>query len=161
MLRIFIFSILMTLTLPITSHAQNSAKEDAILSWAKNAVVETFSFGHNFYQRQLKYSSHYFTPEGWKSFSGGLAKSRVIDAIEMGEQDVVSELGDFYTPSVTHLKEKNQWQVKLPIHTSFKSYRKNITQKYIVSVNIAETDKTRDGKTNLGITQWVAVPYSN
>lgn len=161
-IHFFLYAFLVTAII-VTSpaHATNGNLKPAhVQSWAEKAVIETFSFGHNFHERQLQYASDYFTPEGWEKFSDALAKSRIIESIKMNEQDVISEIGDFQETSIQWLEDKGQWHVQIPIHTSFKTYRRGYTQKYIVNVYIIETDKGSDEQMNLGIVQWIAIPYS-
>ena len=143
------------LTSPETSTPAEALTKDQVLPWAEKAVIETMTFGHNFYKDQLKNSSRHFTKKGWESFTTALAQSRIIESIEANQQDIRSLSNDDVEQTIK--REEDKWLVQIPIYTSYTQHNKTRTTKMMVTLYIVESDDPIN-ESGIGIEQWVAIP---
>ncbi|MEM7618685.1 MAG: DotI/IcmL/TraM family protein, partial [Pseudomonadota bacterium] len=129
--------------------------EEKILSWAEKAVIESMTFGHNFYKDQLKDSSRHFTKKGWESFTAALAKSRIIESMKLNQQDIRSL--PYKKKEKTIKIDNDKWLAQIPIATSYTQHNKTRTMIMVVTVVIVKSEDPIN-RNGIGIEQFIAMP---
>jgi intracellular multiplication protein IcmL len=90
-----------------------------LISWVKEAVLDSFNYNSNDYRRKLNEVSRNYTKRGWESLTTRLKDFGIIDGFEKID-GIASEVNSqtLSEPIVVDEKEKNgryEWVVQIPI----------------------------------------------
>ena len=135
---------------------QQSLNQAALMSWVAQAASETMSFGYHDYQRRLQQSSRHFTRRGWESFTTALQKTRILDAVNAGQQVVIAE-----PKSAPILKQsgvfngKYRWLIEMPLAVTYKSGNSSRTDNIVLNL-VVERVPSLESANGVGIEQWIA-----
>lgn len=125
-------------------------EQSLILSWSKQAVIQSFDFDPLHLEDQLKKLKSCFTEPGWSGFSSALEKSGNINAIKSQKLTVSSQLDG--EAQLTN-NQNNQWYISLPLHVVYQNDKEKVTQLLNVSLIVG-----RKINGDLGIIQMIATP---
>lgn len=135
---------------PIVPLDQPNLPPSALLQWANQAAVASFTFDFEHYQDQLLGARNFYTPDGWSSFMNALqtkvlptviAKKVVLTSVATGAP-VILEQGDFdgiYT-----------WKVQMPMLVNYQS-ASALQQQTMMITLIVERVSTLDAYRGIGI----------
>lgn len=127
-----------------------SIETPLILTWAKEASVQSFQFSADKLDDELATLKSCYTDQGWLSFNEALQKSGNITAIKAHHLTVSSQVdGELI---VTPVKD-NQWKVTVPIQAVYQNDQNKMTQLLNVDLVIG-----RKLSGDLGIMQMIATP---
>ncbi len=127
-----------------------------ILTWSALVVADIFTFRPDNYDERLSKASLHFTDKGWKSFSIWLAKTRIVDMIEVNHQNVFAI--PKRVPTIALQQDKDglyEWQIKMSLNIQYESGRKIYNSAMRVGVSIVRSNDTRHPY-GVAIDKWVA-----
>ncbi len=75
---------------PLQSMNTPNLGSDAVISWAKIAVSEIFTYNFNNVVDRMTRASRYFTPEGWSGFVSSAKENGLIDNVVKQRQFVTT-----------------------------------------------------------------------
>ncbi|QDP73161.1 type IV secretion protein IcmL [Legionella israelensis] len=127
--------------------------DSLILTWAKNAAIQSFDFDYNSIDQQISTLKACYTEQGWKGFNDALQKSGNLKAIKSQNLTVSGQVDG--EAKITDVKE-NQWKVALPLQVVYQNNKEKLTQ--LLTVNLLIGRKTTG---DLGIMQLIAMPRKN
>lgn len=128
-----------------------------LLAWYSFAVTDIMTFGFNDYKTRLSMSSDYFTERGWKSFSKGLERSRIIEMVEVNKQYITAApKGAPIIQSRRALDGRYQWVVEIPMVLTYMSGAKRSNSGLLVTAIIVRSDDPKHPY-GIGIEQWIAM----
>ena len=67
---------------PLFPLDQPNQSDSAVLQWANQAAIASFTYNFVNYRDELQASSGFFTPEGWDQFLSALQQSNNLDAVK-------------------------------------------------------------------------------
>ncbi|MDQ2993505.1 MAG: type IVB secretion system apparatus protein IcmL/DotI [Pseudomonadota bacterium] len=130
----------------------------ALLQWANQAAIESYTFGFDNYVESLEGAKQYFTPNGWDDFQAALEKSQLlstvidkklkVSAVTTGAPVIISQgfIFGIY-----------QWRVQMPLLVTYESASEKKQSKMLVTLVIARVS-TRDVLKGIAVTQFFAMP---
>lgn len=132
------------------SRETKTIEQALVLTWSKQAVVQSFDFDPAHLEQQLEQLQACFTESGWAGFKSALDKSGNVAAIKSQQLTVSSQI-DGETQMVED--KDNQWKVSLPLQVVYQNDKEKVTQLLDVTLII-----TRKITGDLGIVQMIATP---
>ncbi len=127
-----------------------TVEQSLILTWAKQAAVQSFDFDPATIDTELLTLKPCYTDQGWQGFNDALKKSGNIDAIKSQHLTVSSQVdGDVMINPV----KDNQWKVSVPLQVVYQNDKEKLTQLLGVDLVIG-----RKISGDLGIMQMIATP---
>lgn len=147
--------LLLTLSLSLLTSAQAAQQppvaDTALLVWANEAIISTYTYNFADYQQQLQQISPYFTADGWQVFIDTFTKSNVLDSVKSNEY-AVSAVATRPPIILTQGPVSNQyvWQVEMPILVLYQNADQEQEQHLIIQITITEN---KTGIRGLGIVQ--------
>jgi hypothetical protein len=111
-------------TLYSTPHLSNSA----VLSWANEAIVATFSYDFINIEKTKQMISNYYTPSGWKIM--GEAHNEIGDEISVLKEHLVASAVAVSAPKIIeqkNIENRYSWLIEMPVLLTFvkDDYMKN------------------------------------
>ncbi len=95
-----------------------------LLQWVSDAVPSVFHYDFNHYDNQLKESSKYFTPDGWKVFLNQLNIYANYNNVQAYKLFVSSTpAGAPFILNQGLLSGRYAWWVQMPININYAGYR--------------------------------------
>ena len=67
---------------PLTQLDMPNQADSAVLQWANQAAIASFTYNFVNYHEELKAASVYYTTDGWRSFIDGLNKSNNLEVVK-------------------------------------------------------------------------------
>lgn len=125
-------------------------EQGVLLTWAKNAALQSFSFEPATLDAQMTNLKNCYTDQGWQGFNDALQKSGNLESIKTQQLTVNSQLDG--EPTLVETKD-NQWKLSLPVQVTYQNNKDKITQNLNVSLTIG-----RKPSGDLGIMQLIAMP---
>lgn len=144
-----------TSQIPLNQPNMNSV---ALLVWANEAAVSTYSYNFVTYRKSLQDASDYFTQKGWKAFMNALKESRILDNV-ISKKLVVSAVATGAPIILTQgiIRKKYTWKVQIPMLVTYQSATQLKKQSLVVTMLISRTQKNI-GNRSIGIYQFIATP---
>ena len=136
--------------------SQPMISQEAILSWANQAIVRAYTYNFVSYRGQLQALSEAFTPEGWKQFESALVKTRNLQTVIA--QQLVATAVPTGAPVIEDqriIAGRYSWKISMPILVKYQSSSKNYSQSLVVRVIIQRVPVYTNPK-GVGIVQFIA-----
>ncbi len=141
--------------LPLNAPNQSDA---AVLQWATQAAMATFSYNFVNYRSELVAASGFFTADGWAQFVSALGSSNNLDAVK-AKKLVVSAVATA-APVILQkgiLNGRFSWRIQLPLLVTYQSASEFSQQNLNVNMLVTRVD-TLNSPRGIGIAQFVSVP---
>lgn len=127
----------------------------AVADWVETKAEEIFTFGHHDYKQRINGAHTFFTPGGFKEFLDALRESRIVEAMENGEQVVWTRAGRARVDA-EGIASTGQyaWRIVLPARVTFETPTRTSPQRWNLTATVVRVSnlKSTDG---LAISQWV------
>ena len=145
---------------PLFSLDQPNQSDSAVLQWANQAAIASFSYNFVNYRDELQASSGFFTAEGWEQFLNALQQSNSLDEVK-SKKLIVSAVAT-RAPIILQkgiLNGSFSWRVQMPLLVSYQSASEFKQQNSVVTMLITRVS-TLNSPRGIGITQFVVGPAS-
>lgn len=121
-------------------------KNQALLTWAENAVVTVNTLTSSNYEQQLNTSfTAYFTQNGAKSLLNALKSKGVIDAIVTKKLSITAVVqGAPILLDSGVLFGKYIWKIQIPILLTYESLSEREPYQQLVTLTVAEVNTTQN-----------------
>ena len=143
------------------SEHENRMSEDQVLSWVKDTVPEIIAFNSHTLKKHLSDISVYFTPDGYKSFTRALYKSRTPDMIIANDMQVKTSLSgepEIIFESVKRNRQKDYaWGVRVPVKMVYYTQDKTRIDPLILEILVIQPRLNRRAVHALYLEQWIAL----
>lgn len=140
------------------SFAQPAAQIDAnlVTQWASNAVLQTFTYDFQNYDKQFKVLKGCYTTTGWDSFNEAMKVSNNLKAVQDEHLFVTAKVsGESQLVSQSIKDSQPAWMVRVPLTVTYQNQDRDVAQELYVDVTV----KTVYGvPMHLGINQIIASP---
>jgi intracellular multiplication protein IcmL len=134
--------------------------DSAVLQWANQAAIASFTYNFVNYRDELQASSGFFTAEGWDQFLSALQDSNNLDAVK-AKKLIVSAVAT-RAPIILQKGVLNgswSWRVQMPILVTYQSASEFTQQNNVVTMLISRVS-TLNSPRGIGIAQFVVGPAS-
>lgn len=145
---------------PLFPLDQPNQSDSAVLQWANQAAIASFTYNFVNYRDELQASSGFFTPEGWDQFLNALQQSNNLDAVK-AKKLIVSAVAT-RAPIILQkgvLNGSFSWRVQMPILVTYQSASEFTQQNNVVTMLITRVS-TLNSPRGIGISQFVVGPAS-
>ena len=145
---------------PLFPLDQPNQSDSAVLQWANQAAIASFTYNFVNYRDELQASSGFFTPEGWDQFLNALQQSNNLDAVK-AKKLIVSAVAT-RAPIILQkgiLNGSFSWRVQMPILVTYQSASEFTQQNNVVTMLITRVS-TLNSPRGIGIAQFVVGPAS-
>ncbi|MCL9683310.1 type IVB secretion system apparatus protein IcmL/DotI [Legionella maioricensis] len=145
---------------PLFPLDQPNQSDSAVLQWANQAAIASFTYNFVNYRDELQASSGFFTPEGWDQFLSALQQSNNLDAVK-AKKLIVSAVAT-RAPIILQkgvLNGSFSWRVQMPILVTYQSASEFTQQNNVVTMLITRVS-TLNSPRGIGISQFVVGPAS-
>lgn len=143
---------------PLVALNAPNQSDSAILQWANQAAIATFSYNFVNYRSELVAASGFFTAEGWDQFVTALGASNNLEAIK-AKKLVVSAVATS-APVILQkgiLNGRYAWRIQMPILVTYQSASEFSQQNLNVTMLVTRVD-TLNSPRGIGIAQFVSAP---
>lgn len=150
--------------LPLQPLNEPNMSNNAISSWANEAVMAVYSFNFIDYRQALSRAQDYFTPEGWQQFLSSLQSSNTL-AMVLSQKLIVTAVPT-QAPVILDqglLSGTYAWKIQEPVLVTYQSASMTQPQALTIVMTI-ERMSTLNNPKGVGISQFVAIqggPPSN
>lgn len=145
---------------PLFPLDQPNQSDSAVLQWANQAAIASFTYNFVNYRDELQASSGFFTAEGWDQFLNALQQSNNLDAVK-AKKLIVSAVAT-RAPIILQkgvLNGSYSWRVQMPILVTYQSASEFTQQNNVVTMLITRVS-TLNSPRGIGISQFVVGPAS-
>jgi intracellular multiplication protein IcmL len=145
---------------PLFALDEPNQSDSAVLQWANQAAIASFTYNFVNYRDELQASSGFFTPEGWDQFLTALQQSNNLDAVK-AKKLIVSAVAT-RAPIILQkgvLNGNFSWRVQMPILVTYQSASEFTQQNNVVTMLITRVS-TLNSPRGIGIAQFVVGPAS-
>jgi intracellular multiplication protein IcmL len=145
---------------PLFPLTQPNQSDSAVLQWANQAAIASFTYNFVNYRDELQASSGFFTAEGWDQFLNALQQSNNLDAVK-AKKLIVSAVAT-RAPIILQkgiLNGSFSWRVQMPILVTYQSASEFTQQNNVVTMLITRVS-TLNSPRGIGISQFVVGPAS-
>ena len=145
---------------PLFPLDQPNQSDSAVLQWANQAAIASFTYNFVNYRDELQASSGFFTPEGWDQFLTALQQSNNLYAVK-AKKLIVSAVAT-RAPIILQkgvLNGSFSWRVQMPILVTYQSASEFTQQNNVVTMLITRVS-TLNSPRGIGISQFVVGPAS-
>lgn len=145
---------------PLFPLDQPNQSDSAVLQWANQAAIASFTYNFVNFRDELQASSGFFTPEGWDQFLNALKQSNNLDAVK-AKKLIVSAVAT-RAPIILQkgiLNGNFSWRVQMPILVTYQSASEFTQQNNVVTMLITRVS-TLNSPRGIGISQFVVGPAS-
>ena len=136
--------------------SQPVISQEAILSWANQAIVSAYTYNFVSYRGQLQKLSASFTPDGWMQFQDALTKTRNLQTVI--SQQLIATAVATGAPVIEDqrvIAGRYSWKISMPVLVKYQSANKNYSQSLVVRVVIQRVPVYTNPK-GVGIVQFIA-----
>ncbi len=141
---------------PLVPLKQPNMAPSALLQWASQAAITSYSYNFVNYRQELQAAAEFFTPRGWRSFEDALSSSNNLKAI-VDKKLVVSAVATG-APVIlwqgTWVDGSYAWRVQMPLKVSYQSATQLIGQSVVVTMLIKRISTLYSAR-GIGIEQFV------
>lgn len=145
---------------PLFPLNEPNQSDSAVLQWANQAAIASFTYNFVNYRDELQASSGFFTAEGWDQFLKALQESNNLDAVK-AKKLIVSAVAT-RAPIILQkgiLNGSYSWRVQMPILVTYQSASEFSQQNNVVTMLITRVS-TLNSPRGIGISQFVVGPAS-
>lgn len=145
---------------PLFPLEEPNQSDSAVLQWANQAAIASFTYNFVNYRDELQASSGFFTAEGWDQFLTALQQSNNLDAVK-AKKLIVSAVAT-RAPIILQkgvLNGSFAWRVQMPILVTYQSASEFTQQNNVVTMLIMRVS-TLNSPRGIGISQFVVGPAS-
>lgn len=145
---------------PLFPLDQPNQSDSAVLQWANQAAIASFTYNFVNYRDELQASSGFFTADGWDQFLNALQSSNNLDAVK-AKKLIVSAVAT-RAPIILQkglLNGSYSWRVQMPILVTYQSASEFTQQNNVVTMLITRVS-TLNSPRGIGISQFVVGPAS-
>ena len=145
---------------PLFALDEPNQSDSAVLQWANQAAIASFSYNFVNYREELQAASGFFTGAGWKQFLDALQESNNLDAVK-AKKLIVSAVAT-RAPIILRkgvLNGRYSWRVQMPILVTYQSASEFSQSNNIVTMLIRRVS-TLNSPRGIGISQFVVGPAS-
>ena len=145
---------------PLISLDAPNQSDSAILQWANQAAIASFSYNFVNYRSELVAASGFFTSDGWNQFITALSESNNLDAVKT-KKLVVSAVATA-APVILQkglLNGRYAWRIQMPILVTYQSASEFSQQNLNVTMLVTRVD-TLNSPRGIGIAQFISAPAS-
>lgn len=140
------------------SFSQPAAQIDPnlVTQWASNAVLQTFTYDFQNYDKEFKVLKSCYTTTGWDSYSEAMKVSNNLKAVQDEHLFVTAKVsGESQLVSQSITDSQPAWMIRVPLTVTYQNQDRDVTQDLYVDVTV----KTVYGvPMRLGINQIIASP---
>ncbi len=141
---------------PIVPLDQPNLPPSALLQWANQAAIASYTYNFQDYRAELQAASDFYTPSGWSNFLDALNKSNnlttviqkklVVSAVATGAPQILDQgvIDGVYT-----------WKVQMPMLVSYQSASAFAQQQVMVTI-IIQRVSTLSSFRGVGIASLIA-----
>ena len=140
---------------PLTSLDEPNQSDSAILQWANQAAIASFSYNFVNDRDELLAASTYFTTDGWQQFIDALQASNNLDAVK-AKKLIVSAVAT-RAPIILQkgvLNGSFSWRIQMPILVTYQSASEFTQQNNVVTMLVTRIS-TLESPRGIGISQFV------
>ena len=127
--------------------------DEEAIDWATKAAVASMTFNYKDYQPRLRNAAGYFTQEGWRKFSTGMASAQFLELMVAQKRSLIAApAGRGAVVQNGFVDGAYAWHIVLPMALYYTneegeegSHRMNL------SLIVARSDVNKDGR---GIADW-------
>ncbi|MDR3441618.1 MAG: type IVB secretion system apparatus protein IcmL/DotI [Legionella sp.] len=145
---------------PLFPLNEPNQSDSAVLQWANQAAIASFTYNFVNYRDELQASSGFFTADGWDQFLNALQQSNNLDAVK-AKKLIVSAVAT-RAPIILQkgvLNGSYSWRVQMPILVTYQSASEFTQQNNVVTMLITRVS-TLNSPRGIGISQFVVGPAS-
>ena len=145
---------------PLFPLNEPNQSDSAVLQWANQAAIASFTYNFVNFRDELQASSGFFTAEGWTQFLNALQQSNNLDAVK-AKKLIVSAVAT-RAPIILQKGLLNgiySWRVQMPILVTYQSASEFSQQNNVVTMLITRVS-TLNSPRGIGISQFVVGPAS-
>lgn len=145
---------------PLFPLNEPNQSDSAVLQWANQAAIASFTYNFVNYRDELQSSSGFFTATGWDQFLNALQQSNNLDAVK-AKKLIVSAVAT-RAPIILQkgvLNGSYSWRVQMPILVTYQSASEFTQQNNVVTMLITRVS-TLNSPRGIGIAQFVVGPAS-
>lgn len=145
---------------PLYPLNQPNQSDSAVLQWANQAAIATFTYNFVNWREELQASSQFFTSDGWTQFLTALQQSNNLEAVK-AKKLIVSAVAT-RAPIILQkgvLNGRFSWRVQMPILVTYQSASEFSQQNNVVTMLITRVS-TLNSPRGIGISQFVVGPAS-
>lgn len=113
---------------PLQSMSTPNLGSDAVISWAKTAASEIFTYNFNNVVERMTRASRYFTPEGWSGFVSSAKEHGLVDNVIKQRQFVTTVPVTAVISSEYEEKNRYYWIVQISTLTDVYTGQNNVSR---------------------------------
>lgn len=135
---------------------QSNISEAALVVWANEVAVATFTYDFVNFETELQTTSNYFTPDEWKEFNKALEQSNNLKAVK--ENKLLVTATALRTPMILQaglLNGRYCWRIKIPLQVTYQNSSK-YTQQNIDVIMLISRASPYEGVRGLVALQYAA-----
>ena len=143
---------------PLSPLDEPNQSDSAVLQWANQAAIASFTYNFVNFREELQASSGFFTAEGWQQFLDALQQSNNLAAVQ-AKKLIVSAVAT-RAPIILQkgvLNGRFSWRVQMPILVTYQSASEFTQQNNVVTILITRVS-TLNSPRGIGIAQFVVAP---
>ena len=143
---------------PLIPLDKPNQSDSAVLQWANQAAIASFTYNFVNYRTELQAASGFFTADGWSQFIAALQRSNNLDAVK-AKKLVVSGVAT-RAPVILQkgiLNGRFSWRVQMPVLITYQSASEFSQQNSVVTMLITRVS-TLNSPRGIGIAQFVVGP---
>lgn len=129
--------------------------DSAVIQWATQAAIASYTYNFVNYQNELKAASRYYTRNGWSQFLAALKESQSLEIVK-SKKLIVSAVAA-KAPVILQkglLGGRYQWRIQVPVLVSYQSASENLRQTQVVSM-LVKRISTLETPRGIGISQFI------
>ena len=144
---------------PLYPLDEPNQSDSAVLQWANQAAIASFTYNFVNYRSELQAASGFFTAEGWEQFLTALKLSNNLDAVKDKKMIVsaVATQAPVILKKGVMLNDRYEWKVQMPILVTYQSASEFSQQSNIVTMLITRVS-TLNSPRGIGISQFIVGP---
>jgi intracellular multiplication protein IcmL len=145
---------------PLFPLNEPNQSDSAVLQWANQAAIASFTYNFVNYRSELQAASGFFTYTGWTQFLNALQGSNNLEAVK-AKKLIVSAVAT-RAPIILQkgiLNGRYSWRVQMPILVTYQSASEFSQQNNVVTMLITRIS-TLNSPRGIGISQFVVGPAS-
>lgn len=145
---------------PIISLNEPNQSDSAVLQWANQAAIASYTYNFVNYSEELKAASIYYTSKGWQQFMTALEQSNNLATVQ-SKKLIVSAVAT-RAPIILEkgmLSGRYSWRVQMPVLVTYQS-ASEFTQQNIVVTMLITRISTIESPRGIGIAQIIVGPAS-
>lgn len=138
---------------PIVALDEPNQSDSAVLQWANQAAIASYTYNFVNFQNELKAASVYYTNTGWQQFMSALEQSNNLNVLR-AKKLIVSAVAT-RAPIILEkgmLNGRYAWRVQMPMLVTYQSASEFSQQNIVVTMLISRIS-TIESPRGIGISQ--------